>query len=321
MSQKADGGGGNNKPRATSKRQERRLQDVWAPNLEDEITRLRDAVESHPFVGMDTLLPGIVARPTGPFGDYADYNYQTLKSNVDLTRALQISFTVCDSKGAKPKGISTWRFNFAFDTTRDLLGQEAIDPAGNSLDLARHSREGIDASQFGELLIGSGLVLSEEVNFVVFCGTCKFTNKAPEEKVPGRSGGELASTTFCGWYNFAYLLQLLTSQPLPEEMSGFRESLDLFFPSRCDVALHTSQLPPGPPLSSRDPADALRRPLYCGAQHVLEAFFRLPEGVRRMAFDASEESRIPESRQTEKHRRRGHGKTIKACSNGTIAGG
>jgi hypothetical protein len=309
---KADNGhGGNHAKKTPSKKQERRLQEVWATNLEDEIAKIRDQVEDYQHVGMDTLLPGIVARPTGPFGDYGDYNYQTLKSNVDLTRALQISFTICDAKGARPKGICTWRFNFAFDAGRDLLGQEHMaEGAGNALDLPRHAREGIDASTFGELLMSSGLVLNDEVKWVVFCGSIKFSDRAPEEKLPGRAGGEPASTTFCGLYNFAYLLQFLTSQPLPEEVSGFRESLDLFFPSRCDVAAHVHHLPPGPPLSSRDPADSLRRPLFCNGQHLLEAFFRLPDTVKATAFDPMEEP--PPEAPTEKHRRRDDNGTKKS---------
>jgi len=277
------------KQKAPSKRQERKLQDVWASNLEDEIERIQSSLEGFSHVAMDTLLPGIVARPTGPFDAYAHYNYQTLKSNVDLTRALQISFTICDDKGNRPKGISTWRFNFMFDASKDLLVQELTGVEG--LDLGRARDQGIDAAVFGELLMSSGLVLNDEVKWIIYCGTCNFADRAPEERVPGRAGGEPATTTFCGLYNFAYLLQFLTSQPLSEDFTGFYESLDLFFPARCDLAQFLSHLPPGPPLSSRDPADTLKRPLFCNGGQLQEAFFRLPDVVRGRAFDPSEEPR------------------------------
>jgi len=305
MNHKPDAGyAGNHAKKAPSKRQERKFLDVWENNLEEEIERIRDLVETFNHLSMDTLLPGIVARPTGPFADYGDYNYQTLKSNVDLTRALQISLTIRDENGVRPEGISSWRFNFAFDVGRDLVGQEHIDSSGNLLDVSRHSSQGINASQFGELLMSSGLVLNDEVKWVVYCGSCKFTDRAPEEKLPGRAGGEASSTTFCGWYNYAYLLQFLTSQPLPEEVRGFRESLDLFFPIRCDLALFVQHLPPGPPLNSRDPMDALRRPLFCSGQHVIEAFFCLPDAVRETAFDPVEDPPPVETRRSDKHRRR-----------------
>lgn len=275
------------KQKAPTKRQERKLQDVWASNLEDEIERIQAALEDFSHVAMDTLLPGIVARPTGPFDAYAHYNYQTLKSNVDLTRALQISFTICDDKGNRPKGISTWRFNFTFDASKDLLVQELNGVDG--LDLGRARDQGINAAVFGELLMSSGLVLNDEVKWIIYCGTCNFADRAPEER-----NREPATTTFCGLYNYAYLLQYLTSQPLSDDFTGFYESLDLFFPARCDVAQFLNHLPPGPPLSSRDPADTLKRPLFCNGMQLLEAFFLLPDAVRGRAFDPSEEPRPAE---------------------------
>lgn len=311
------GGGGQHAKRASSKRQdlkaqqERHLEEVWANNLEDAITRIRDLVETYQHVAMDSLLPGIVAQPTGPFVDYEEYNYQTLRCNVDLTRALQLSMTLSDGQGVRPKGISTWRFNFAIDPGKDLLGQEQNE--ATKTDIGRHQSQGIDALQFGELLMSSGLVLNDEVKWIFFTGNCDFADRPPEERLYGRAGAEQACVTFNGMYNFAYFLQLLTSQALPEERIGFQESLDLFFPCRCDVAAYLQQLPPGPPLSSRDPSDPLRRPLFCSAQHVMEAFFRLPEGVRRTAFDGVEERVVAKpvvtetkSRSSNNRRRRNH---------------
>jgi len=300
MSHKLDGGhGGNHAKKAPSKRQDRRFQDVWASNLEEEMARIQDQIESFQFISLDTLLPGIVAQPTGPFESYADYNYQTLRSNVDLTRALQICFTLSDESGIRPKGLSSWRFNIAFDASKDLLGQVQND---SEIDLARHRDHGITASDFGESLMSSGLVLNDEVKWVVYCGTSNFSERA-EDKVNGKASSEPASTTFCGLYNFAHLLQFLTSQPLPEDIVGLNEACELFFPSRCDLGAFVQHLPPAL-LSSRDASDPWRRPMYCSGHHVLEAFFRLPDAIRSTAFDGSPELPIPEPRSAEKHQRR-----------------
>jgi len=42
-------------------------------------------VERYPYVAMDTEFPGVVARPVGDV-TAADYQYKTLKCNVDLLK-------------------------------------------------------------------------------------------------------------------------------------------------------------------------------------------------------------------------------------------
>jgi len=313
--------------RAPSKRQERRSQEVWKNNLEEEIVRMRDVAEVYQHVAMDTQFPGIVARPTGPFSDYADYNYQTLKCNVDLTRVIQIGMTFSDAKGNRPKGISTWRFNFGFNTGRDLYAQDSIDGLRHTrgLDLQKHNTQGIDTAQFGELLMSSGLVLNEDVRWITYCGSNGFHERPPEDGGPGRPG-EPPWVTFCGMYDFGHLLQLLTAQVLPDEVAGFHELLDLFFPSRCDVAKHLHRLPQ----LNGDPSDSRKRSFFRNAHHILEAFFRLPDSIRRTAFDRVEEPLAVTNNHHRSHRRhrdreerhkskKEHG--VAGGSNGTSGGG
>lgn len=42
-------------------------------------------VVRYPYVAMDTEFPGVVARPVGDVGSQ-DYQYKTLKCNVDLLK-------------------------------------------------------------------------------------------------------------------------------------------------------------------------------------------------------------------------------------------
>ena len=42
-------------------------------------------VEQYPYVAMDTEFPGVVARPVGDVSA-SDYQYTTLKCNVDLLK-------------------------------------------------------------------------------------------------------------------------------------------------------------------------------------------------------------------------------------------
>jgi hypothetical protein len=268
---------------APAPRHDARSQEVWTHNLEEEMLKMQDVAEEYSHVAMDALLPGIVAQPTGPFGDYAGYNYQTLRCNVDLTRAIQIGLTLSDAEGNQPKTICTWRFNFAFDAGSDLVSPELMERLRHQFDLEKHQREGIDAPLFAELLMSSGLVLNEDIRWISYCASGSFGQRSLDTSSNGCADLlGLPFVSFCGLYNFGHLLHLLTSQSLPDGVEGFYEALDLFFPSRCDVAKHIHQLPQ---LSGRDPSDPQRRPLFCNANHLIEAFFRLPDAVRWKAFD------------------------------------
>lgn len=52
---------------------------VYATNLDQELQRIRDAIDRYPYVAMDTEFPGVVARPIGNFKSPSDYHYQTLR--------------------------------------------------------------------------------------------------------------------------------------------------------------------------------------------------------------------------------------------------
>ena len=75
------------------------------------------------------------------------------------------------------------------------------------LDLAEHQKNGIDAHEFGAVLITSGLVLLEDVRWISF-----------------HSG-----------YDFGYLVKLMLCKPLPEDELEYRKLLSIFFPSIYDI--------------------------------------------------------------------------------------
>lgn len=100
--------------------------------VEEEFSKIRDVVERFQYIAMvktqihlfyfscfcwsffcqDTEFPGIVARPTE---NCSDYNYKTVKFNVDLLKVIQLGITFADERGCSPVGTSTWQFNFKFD--------------------------------------------------------------------------------------------------------------------------------------------------------------------------------------------------------------
>lgn len=102
----------------------------------------------------------------------------------------------------------TWQFNFKFNLHEDTYAQESIDLLINSgIDFEMHQKHGIDVSEFGELLIGSGLVLTKHVTWISF-----------------HSG-----------YDFGYLLKVLMAVPLPPDEAEFLKFLKIFFPRFFDI--------------------------------------------------------------------------------------
>ncbi|PFH33350.1 ccr4-associated factor family protein [Besnoitia besnoiti] len=179
--------------------------EVWGHNLEEEFARIRDVVERYQYIAMDTEFPGIVARPTG---NVTDYNYQTVKYNVDLLKVIQLGITFADAAGNLAEGTSTWQFNFRFDLNEDMYAQDSIDFLKQSgIDFDKQQKKGIDVQDFGELIMSSGLVMNEDVKWI----------------------------SFHGCYDFGYLLKLLTCAPLPQSEAQFFELLHDFFPALYDI--------------------------------------------------------------------------------------
>lgn len=150
----------------------------------------------------------MVARPLGTFTSQSDFLYQTLRCNVDLLKIIQLGLTLSDDKGSQPPGVHTWQFNFKFNLNEDTYAQESIDLLKNSgINFKLHQERGINVADFGELLIGSGLVLMKNVTWISF-----------------HSG-----------YDFGYLLKVLMNLPLPSDEQEFLNLLKSFFPRFYDI--------------------------------------------------------------------------------------
>lgn len=189
-----------------------RIRDVWADNLDEEFAIIREIVETHPFLAMDTEFPGVVARPLGSFKNSGEYQYQTLRCNVDLLKLIQLGLTFSDAEGNLPlmgEEYCVWQFNFKeFNLSDDMFAQDSIDLLKESgIDFQEMCDRGIDTVRFGELLISSGIVLNDEIQFL----------------------------TFHSGYDFGYLMKLVTCQALPTSETEFFELLKIYFPCIYDM--------------------------------------------------------------------------------------
>uniref|UniRef100_A0A1D1YQB9 poly(A)-specific ribonuclease n=1 Tax=Anthurium amnicola TaxID=1678845 RepID=A0A1D1YQB9_9ARAE len=189
------------------------IREVWNDNLESEFLLIREIVDDYPFIAMDTEFPGIVLRPVGSFKNNSDYNYQTLKANVDLLKLIQMGLTFSDEHGNLPTCNAgqqcIWQFNFReFDPQEDVFAYDSIELLRQSgFDFKKNTEKGVDAQRFGELFMSSGIVLNDSLRWI----------------------------TFHSAYDFGYLVKLLTCQNLPDTPDGFFELLNIYFPIVYDI--------------------------------------------------------------------------------------
>lgn len=184
------------------------IRDVWASNLEESMKIIREVVQRKCYVAMDTEYPGVVARPIGSFSTSTDYQYQTLRCNVDLLRIIQLGVAFFHEDGTFMSDVPVWQFNFKFSLGEDMYAQDSIEVLKQAgIDFPKHEEMGIEVARFGELLVPSGLVLGENIKWVSFHGSS----------------------------DFGYLLKVLTCSPLPAEEDTFFDLLHTYFPSTFDL--------------------------------------------------------------------------------------
>ncbi|KAF8029102.1 hypothetical protein BT93_E1696 [Corymbia citriodora subsp. variegata] len=189
------------------------IREVWNDNLEEEFALIREVVDRFNYVAMDTEFPGVVSRPVGNFKNISDYNYQTLKNNVDMLKLIQLGLTFSDENGNLPTcgtdKYCIWQFNFReFNVTDDMFAGDSIELLREcGIDFKKNNEKGVDVRRFGELLMSSGIVLNADISWV----------------------------TFHSGYDFGYLLKLLTCRSLPDTQVGFFDLINIYFPMVYDI--------------------------------------------------------------------------------------
>eukprot|EP01101_Sappina_pedata_P007999 TRINITY_DN433_c0_g1_i1.p1 TRINITY_DN433_c0_g1~~TRINITY_DN433_c0_g1_i1.p1 ORF type:complete len:304 (+),score=90.15 TRINITY_DN433_c0_g1_i1:95-1006(+) len=185
------------------------IRDVWAYNLEAEMSIIRNIIDDYPCVAMDTEFPGVVSKPIAtPTGNFAEKNYQLISSNVNMLKIIQLGLTFSDHNGNLCPGTSTWQFNFHFNIHEDMFADDSIKLLNRSgINFERHRLEGIDVDSFGELLTTSGIVIDNNVKWL----------------------------TFHSCYDFAYLLKMLIGRQLPEDEASYFNLLRIYFPAIYDI--------------------------------------------------------------------------------------
>ena len=183
------------------------IREVWAYNLEQELTLISQLCEQYNFIGMDTEFPGFLIKTSQQQTE--EQRYQAMCSNVNLLQIIQIGITLGDSKGNLCHDpCCTWQFNFKFNIHENLYSSDAIKLLTQAkIDFNRFEQDGIDMIDFSALLFASGLVLNDKIVWV----------------------------SFHGCYDFAYLYKMVSGQALPNLESEFFKQLVIYFPHFYDL--------------------------------------------------------------------------------------
>jgi hypothetical protein len=123
----------------------------------------------------------------------------------------------------------------------DMYAPESIELLTKSgINFKRHEEYGITVEAFGELLISSGLVLLDEVQWVSF-HSCVLSSS------PSCCKGLMER---CRGYDFGYLLKIVSCAALPPTEAEFFELLRIWFPCIWDIKVSLSPYPHEPHLTT-----------------------------------------------------------------------
>jgi len=196
------------------------IREVWRWNFDAEFDQLLAAAAAasaecdndSAVMALDTEFPGFLNEE--PPNASRAVRYSVLRENVNMLRPIQLGIAVSSSKGTH---YGAWSFNLEFDTNVHPYTEASVSfltTAG--LDFPRHATEGVDPAVMGKKLAASPLVNSRR-------------------KGVQRAGARPHWITFAGWYDFGYLVKLLTGWPLPQDLAQFDGLIALFCPNRSEL--------------------------------------------------------------------------------------
>lgn len=183
------------------------IRQVWSWNFEAEFVELLAAASSGGtrLLAIDVEFPGFLREE--PRHATREQKYRVLRDNVDNLKPIQLGAAIASDDGTL---IGAWSFNFQFDPRYDLHSPTSLQflcEAG--VDFARHSTEGVSHELFGKRLAKSPLVRSLDLCWVVFSG----------------------------FYDWGYILKLVSGQALPYTVTDFDLACQQLCPRCFDLRL------------------------------------------------------------------------------------
>jgi CCR4-NOT transcription complex subunit 7/8 len=116
-----------------------------------------------------------------------------MRCNVDLLKIIQVGITLANEEGEFHQECSTWQFNFKFNLAcvfelngvvvssdvssnrEDMFTPDSVEQLQKAgIDFQRHEEYGILPNDFAELMITSGMVLSQDTHWISFHRSVEF---------------------------------------------------------------------------------------------------------------------------------------------------
>ena len=181
--------------------------EVYKDNLNREMKNIISLLNEYNYIGMDTEFPGIVYSLSS-ISD--DFYYKSLKLNVESLKLIQLGITLSNSNGEKPRPYHTWQFNFEFDYLKDKYSDSSLKLLISSgINFNKLKINGINHKKFFGMIKNSGIVLNPKIFWISFHGS----------------------------YDFAYMLNNLIGNTLPENEVEFTQILKGYFPNHYDIKI------------------------------------------------------------------------------------
>ena len=182
--------------------------EIWKENFQFASNEIKVSTKNSDFVAMDTEFPGTVTRLFFNIWKSKHYYFKTLKLNVDSLQLIQFGVSFANETDGLISIEKCLQFNFDFNLSENMFAQDSIDLLLRSgVDFECHKKKGISIDVFTNMLLHSGLIFNEKINWISF-----------------HSG-----------YDFGYLLKILTKKPLPKKTVDFLKLIEFYFPNFYDV--------------------------------------------------------------------------------------
>lgn len=185
----------------------RQVQEVWAWNFHSEFLALHAALQAAgpgATAALDTEFPGALDEDAWR-ADSRNVRYKAMKTSVDLLSPIQVGLALASADG---RLLGAWTFNLRYDLRQELHTDSAVHfLSAAGVDFPRHAAQGIDRRAFGSMLTRSPLVGAASPTWL----------------------------TFSGLHDLGYLLKLLSTDPLPDDVSVFDEALAKFCPRNLEL--------------------------------------------------------------------------------------
>lgn len=193
---------------------------VFAYNLQEEFDLIENNLRQYPYLSIDTEFPGTVVQASKPYYQLSpSETYMYMRENVNRLNLIQIGLTLSDTNGNLPDCGSNhccvWEFNFReFDLDEDPYDPNSIALLQkNGIDFIKNQIEGIDANDFAQLFMASGLGFS----FRAFFGQSKEFDPC-----------KLTWIFFHSTHDIGYLIKLLTGRDLPANHVTFMALVQIY---------------------------------------------------------------------------------------------